>query len=139
MYCSATKLAYRKVKNQSQEIDVQSWEKLTKEIIQLELIKSDWIDWMVHVSKHKHTGKKLRKRHRLVSFKALWSCTETVIWTLNRLVPNEVHYMEKILEYFHQKPTFLFDWRKKEIDILDDMGVSKLSAKVFFLLCELLL
>jgi len=25
------------------------------------------------------------------------SCTETLIWTLNRLVPNEVHYMEKIL------------------------------------------
>jgi len=23
---------------------------------------------------------------------------------LNRLVPNEVHYMEKILECFHQKP-----------------------------------
>jgi len=23
---------------------------------------------------------------------------------LNRLVPNEVHYMEKILKCFHQKP-----------------------------------
>jgi len=28
-------------------------------------------------------------------------CTETVFWTLNRLVPIEVHY---ILECFHQKP-----------------------------------
>ncbi len=42
--------------------------------------------------------------HRLVSFKALCRCTETLIWTLNCLVPNEVHYMEKILECFHQKP-----------------------------------
>jgi len=52
---------------------------------------------------------------------------------LNRLVPIEVHYMEKILESFHQKPSFLFHWRKKDMDILDDMGGgSKLSAKVFF-------
>jgi len=28
---------------------------------------------------------------------------------MNRLVPIEVHYMEKILECFHQKPSFLFD------------------------------
>jgi len=33
---------------------------------------------------------------------------------------------------FHQKPYFLFELRKKELDILDDMDVSKLSAKVFF-------
>jgi len=51
---------------------------------------------------------------------------------LNRLVPNEVHYMEKILECFHLKPYFLFNYRKKDMDILDDMGVRKLSAKVFF-------
>ncbi len=31
------------------------------------------------------------------------------------------------LECFHQKPYFLFDWRNKYINILDDMGVSKLS------------
>jgi len=31
-------------------------------------------------------------------------CTESVFWTLNRLVPTEVHYMEKILQCFHQKP-----------------------------------
>jgi len=42
--------------------------------------------------------------HHLVSFKALLSCIETFIWTLNCLVPNEVHYMENILECFHQKP-----------------------------------
>jgi len=28
--------------------------------------------------------------------------------------------------------SFLFDRRKKDMDILDDMRVSKLSAKVFF-------
>jgi len=39
--------------------------------------------------------------------------------------------MEKILECFHQKPKFLFDSGKKDMDILDDTGVSKLSAKVF--------
>jgi len=66
-----------------------------------------------------------------VSLKALWSCTETLIWTLNRLVPNEVHYMEKILECFHQKPQKEII-RKKDMDILDDMGVSKLSANAFF-------
>jgi len=42
--------------------------------------------------------------HRLVLFKALWSCTETLILTLNRLVPIEVHYMENVQECFHQKP-----------------------------------
>jgi len=31
-----------------------------------------------------------------------------------------------------EQSKFLFDWRKKDMDILDDMGVSKLSAKVFF-------
>jgi len=39
------------------------------------------------------------------------------------LVPNEVHYTEKNLGMFSSK----------NLDILDDMGVSKLSAKVFFL------
>jgi len=31
--------------------------------------------------------------HRLVLFKALWSCTETLIWTLKRLESIEVHFM----------------------------------------------
>jgi len=30
----------------------------------------------------------------------------------------------KILECFHQNLSFLFDWRKKDMDILDYMGVS---------------
>jgi len=38
--------------------------------------------------------------HRLVSFKAL----KLSFGSLNRLVPNEVHYMEKIQQCFHQKP-----------------------------------
>jgi len=29
---------------------------------------------------------------------------ETVVWMLNRLVTNKVHYMEKILECSHRKP-----------------------------------
>jgi len=66
--------------------------------------------------------------YHLVLSKGLWSCSETLIWTLNRLVPNDVHYMEKILECFHQN---LINWKMKDVDILDDMGVSKLSAKVF--------
>jgi len=56
--------------------------------------------------------------HRLVSFKALWSCTETVFWTLNRLVPIEVHfYAEKFiknLNFFSTKErmtwTFWMTW-----------------------------
>ncbi len=31
----------------------------------------------------------------------------------------------KILEYFLQKPEFILDWRKKDINILDDMRVSQ--------------
>jgi len=38
--------------------------------------------------------------------------------------------MEKNPGMFSSK--FLFDCRKKDVDILDDMGESKLSAKVFF-------
>jgi len=37
-----------------------------------------------------------------------------------------------MLESVYQKPLFLFNSRKKDMDILDDMGVSKLSAKGFF-------
>jgi len=42
------------------------------------------------------------------------------------LVPNEVHYMEKISNIFIKNLNFFSD-----MDILDDMGVSKLLAKVF--------
>ncbi len=41
-------------------------------------------------------------------------------------------YREKNLECFHQKPSFLFDWRKKDYTFLDDMGVSKLSGFFFW-------
>jgi len=37
------------------------------------------------------------------------------------LVPIEVHYMEKKAPY---NGKFLFDWRKNDMDILDDMVVS---------------
>jgi len=81
--------------------------------------------------RHQTMNKGLRFNH-LKAFEQFAVCTESVFWTLNRLVPIEVHYVEKILECFHQKPSFLFNGRKKVMDILDDMGVSKLSAKVFF-------
>ncbi len=63
--------------------------------------------------------------HRLVLCIALWSCTETIILTSNRLESIEVHSMDKC---FHQKQWFIFDWRKEYIHILDNMGVSKLSG-----------
>jgi len=47
---------------------------------------------------------------------------------LNRLVPIEVHYMEKNPGMFSSKTLISFRL-KKEMDILDE---SKLSAKVFF-------
>ncbi len=66
--------------------------------------------------------------HRLVSFIALWSSTETVILTFNRLESIEVQYMEENPGMFSSKTFISFDWRKKYINILDDMGVSKLSG-----------
>jgi len=44
--------------------------------------------------------------NRLKPFEQFAVCTETVFWTLNHFVSNEVHYMEKILECFHQKISF---------------------------------
>jgi len=46
--------------------------------------------------------------HRLEWFKALWSRTETVVLTLNRLVPIEVHYMEKNPGMFSSKTLISF-------------------------------
>jgi len=42
------------------------------------------------------------------------------------------------LECFPQKPSFIFDWRKIDMNILDDMGVSKLSVNYqdFFFILE---
>ncbi len=49
--------------------------------------------------------------HRLVSFISLWSCTETVILTFNRL---ESTIQIQILECFHQK-IYIYFRLKKEI------------------------
>jgi len=46
------------------------------------------------------------------------------------LVPIEVHYMEKNPGMFSSKTLISFRLKKEWVDILDDMGVSKLSAKV---------
>ncbi len=70
--------------------------------------------------------------HCLVSFIALWRCTEPVILTFNRLESIGANYMDTNSASFHQKPQFLFDWRKKYINILDGMGVSKLSGHFCF-------
>jgi len=45
-------------------------------------------------------------------------------------VPSKVHYMVKNPGMFSPK-TSISKRRKKDMDILDDIGVSKLSAKVF--------
>jgi len=58
---------------------------------------------------------------RPIYFEWNWNC----LFDLNRLVPIEVNYMEKNPGMFSSKT-----WRKNDMDVLDDMGVSKLSAKV---------
>ncbi len=61
--------------------------------------------------------------HRLVSFIALWSCTETVHFDLQPVwSPLKLTVWIQILECFHQKPKSIFDWRNDCINILDDMG-----------------
>jgi len=37
----------------------------------------------------------------------------------------------KWLEKRFKKILFLFEWKKKDMDIFDDMGASKLSSKVY--------
>jgi len=62
---------------------------------------------------------------RLESFKALWTVCSlywTFWFTLKCII------WRKMLECFHHKPQFLFDWRKKDMDILDDTGVSTLKG-----------
>ncbi len=51
------------------------------------------------------------------------------MWTFNPLIPTEVHYVEKSPEMFSSNNLFFFDWRKKNMNILDDMGVSKFSFR----------
>jgi len=43
-------------------------------------------------------------------------------------IPLKSTIWRKIRECFPQKPSFLFKWRKKDLNNLDDMGVSKLSG-----------
>ncbi len=67
--------------------------------------------------------------------RALWSCTENAIWTINPLSAIEVHYMEKNPEMFSSKNIISLRL-KKDMNILDDMGVSKLfgntTKNIFF-------
>jgi len=67
--------------------------------------------------------------NRLKPFEQFAVCTESVFWTLNRLVFIEVHYMEKNPAMFSSKTLK----RKKWHGYLGWHGLSKLSAKVFFL------
>jgi len=49
--------------------------------------------------------------NRLKAFEQFAVCTESVFWTLNRLVTSKVHYMEKNAGMFSSKISF---WLKKE-------------------------
>jgi len=51
--------------------------------------------------------------NRLNPFEQFAVCTETVFWTLNRLVPIEVHYMEKNAEMFSSKTLISFRLKKE--------------------------
>jgi len=54
--------------------------------------------------------------HRLELLKAheqFAVCTESVFWTLNRLVPTEVHYIEKNAGMFSSKTLISFQLRKE--------------------------
>jgi len=46
--------------------------------------------------------------NRLKPFEKFAACTETVFWTLNRLVPTEVHYMETNAGMFSSKTLISF-------------------------------
>ncbi len=50
--------------------------------------------------------------HRLVSFIALWSCTETVILTFNRLESIEANYMDTNHGMFSSKTLISFQLMK---------------------------
>jgi len=60
--------------------------------------------------------------HRLESFKAPFEqfavCTETVFWTLNRLVPTEVHYMKKNPGMFSSKTLISFRLKRERYGYL---------------------
>ncbi len=68
--------------------------------------------------------------HRLVSFIALWSCTETVILTFNRLESIKVHSMDTHPGMFSSKT--LLSPEEKIHKHLGWHGVSKLSGHFFW-------
>ncbi len=51
--------------------------------------------------------------HHLVSFIALWSCTETIILTFNRLESIETNYMDKNPGMFSSKTLISFRLKKE--------------------------
>jgi len=51
--------------------------------------------------------------NRLKPFEQFAICTESVFWTLNRLVPTEVHYMEKNVRMFSSKALISFRLKKE--------------------------
>ncbi len=59
-----------------------------------------------------------------------WCYNETVIRNSNPLAAIEVHYMEKNPKTTYSSKKYFFDWRKKDMSVLDYMGVSKLSENV---------
>jgi len=65
--------------------------------------------------------------HRLESFKTLWTVCSLYWKCLLDLEPFGSHwsalYGEKCWSVFIKNLHFFFDWRKKDMDILDDMGL----------------
>jgi len=49
----------------------------------------------------------------LKPFEQFAVCTESVFWTLNRLVPSKVHYMEKNTGMFSSKTLIAFQLKKE--------------------------
>ncbi len=69
--------------------------------------------------------------HPLVSFIALWSCTETVILTINRLESIETNYMDKNPGMFSSKTFISFRLKKEIHKHLGWHGVSKLWGNLY--------
>ncbi len=61
-----------------------------------------------------------------------WDCVDCGIfhriWTLNPFGPFKVHYMEKNPWMFSSETFIYFRLKKETMNILDDMGASKLSG-----------
>jgi len=52
--------------------------------------------------------------NRLKPFEQFAVCTESVFWTLNHLVPSEVHYMEKNPGMFSSKTLNVFSTEERK-------------------------